>query len=253
MIKVPQTRAEIDALINQFGQGSIQKDIITKIDKSSLTYNYDKLEQLKFEVNLRVAIIKASLDLLKSGMDFAVFRETTCNENYWERNTDGGLKLKPGVKASDAIADIFSNGRQYSTECATAMVIIYYKALLDVFPKALFDETFTDITLMNWHYLDRNLSEIGQLDIGSDNIPGDRRYFQNPDVDLATPEWQGENTIDLGNGTYYGHGVGIYDSEQIIKMLNENRKSGSTTSAFLMSTAGNPNYKRLSNILSKYQ
>jgi len=253
MIKVPQTRAEIDALINQFPQGSMQREIITKIDTSDLTYRYDSLTDLKFEVNMRANIINSAYALNNSGMDFAVFRDTKCNEEYWNRNSDGGFTLKQGVKASDAIADIFNNGRKYSTECATAMVIVYYKALLDIYPKALFDETFKTITLMNWHYLDANLSEIGQMNAQSDNIPGDRRYFKNPDVDFATPEWQGENTIDLGNGKYYGHGLGIYNAEQIISMLNENRKEGSTQSAFLMDVAGNPNYKRLSGILNRYQ
>ena len=141
----------------------------------------------------------------------------------------------------------------YATECATAMVIIYYKALADVYPKELFDSVFSEITLMNWHYLDRNLYEIGQMNTISGDIPGDRRYFRNPEVDLATPEWQGENVIDLGNAKYYGHGVGIYPAESIIFLLNEQRKEGATISAYLMEEAGNPNYRKLSNIIMRYQ
>jgi len=253
MIRVPQSREEVEALIREFPDGSLQKEIIIKIDKSPATFKYNSIEDLKFEVNLRAGIINASYGLYRSGLDFAVFRKTRCNENYWNRNTDGGFSLKAGVKPSDAINDIFKNGRMYATECATAMVIVYYKALLEVYPKELFDETFNEITLMNWHSLDRNLYEIGQMNNISADIPGDRRYFRNPDVDLATPEWQGENTIDLGNGKYYGHGAGIYPASAIIAMLNENRKEGSTISAYLMEEAGNPNYKKLSSILSQYQ
>ena len=122
--------------------------VITKIDKSPVSFSYNSISELDFEVNLRVAIINASYGLYKSGIDFAVFRKTRCNEAYWNRNNDGGFSLKNGVSPSDAINDIFRNGRMYATECATAMVIIYYKALADVYPKELFDSVFSEITLI---------------------------------------------------------------------------------------------------------
>lgn len=252
MINVPQDRIEVEKLINQFPKDSIQMNIISKIDKSPIQFNYKSLKDLEFEVNLRASIINSSRKLLKSGMDFAVFRQTICNTDFWIRNNDGGFKLKQGIKASDAIEDIFLNGKKYSTECATAIVIIYYKAILDVYPKELFNETFKEITLMNWHYLDKNLSQIGLMNNLSADIPGDRRYFKNPDVNLTTPEWQGENVIDLGNGKYYGHGAGIDTADKIIEMLNENRKEGASVSAYLMDSAGNPKYRHLSEILNKY-
>lgn len=251
MIKLQ--RDDLDTVINSFPQGSMQRLIIEKLNNSQYVYNYQSAEQLKFEVELRTQIINASKALYRSGMDFATFRETRCNEQYWEMQTNGGFVLKDGVSPSEAIADIFKNGRKYATECATAMVIVYYGALLNVYPQELFDKTFNNITLMNWHNLDPALGDIGMINEVSDNIPGDRRYFKNPDVDFSTPEWQGENVIDLGNGTYYGHGAGIYRAEQIIRMLNENRTPGSTTSAYLMDSAGNPNYKKLLGILERYQ
>lgn len=252
MIQLLQQSGDISSILNEYPQESMEFKIIDKMNKSEKKYRFQNKEHLKFEVDLRDEIIKSSVALFKSHMDFAVFRKTRGNPQYWERLGNGGLKLKNGVKASEAISDIFSNGRMYATECATAMVIVYYMAILQVFPQELFNKVFDNITLMNWHYLDRNISEAGMLNEKSDELPGDRRYFKNPDVDLTTPEWQGENVIDLGNGTFYGHGIGIHNSQTIINALNENRKEGSTTSAYLMEYAGNLDYKKLFKILIDY-
>ena len=81
-----------------------------------------------------------------------------------------------------------------------------------------------------------------------DYIPGDRRYFVNPDVDPLTPQWQGENVIDLDGELYYGHGIGIYNAETIIKELNKNRSEGADESARLKDSAGRPNFKKLADI-----
>ncbi len=60
---------------------------------------------------------------------------------------------------------------------------------------------------------------------GRDYLPGDCVYLKNPDHDLATPEWQGENAILLGNNLFYGHGIGITTAQGIIDELNSNRKA----------------------------
>lgn len=253
MINYPADRTDIDRLIFSYRQGSIERNILNTIDKGPKQYYYDSIDQLKFEVDYRKKIIEASLDLHKSKMDFAVFRETKCNPAYWDRINNGGFKLKKDVKASDAISDIFINGDQYATECATAMVIVYYKALLELYPEELFNTLFKDTILMNWSYINWNLREIGLLSNSNDYMPGDRRYFKNPEVNLKTPEWQGENVIDLGNGYYYGHGIGVHKADRIIAELNKNRKKDATVSAYLMDSLSIPNFKHLSNILTKYK
>jgi protein-glutamine gamma-glutamyltransferase len=98
---------------------------------------------------------------------------------------------------------------------------------------------------MNWRHLDPLLREIGLMKKYPFYLPGDRLYFANPDVDPLTPEWQGENVIDLNGKLYYGHGVGIHDADFIIRSLNENRIESADESAYLMNSAGRPNYKNL--------
>ena len=52
---------------------------------------------------------------------------------------------------------------------------------------------------MNWQHLDRDL---GVRTYRNQLIFSRRlQVFQNPDVDPLTPEWQGENAIDMGDGT----------------------------------------------------
>jgi len=245
MIIISNEPAHADAISSE---GSIERDIINILSLSQVEYRYDSVEQLKFELILRKEIINASNELYRSQFSFKVFREAMCNQDYFELTRQGGFLLKDKVKASDAIADIFINSDKYGTECATAMVIVYYKALLNIFPEDVFNEMFPSILLMNWHKIDKHLREIGITSDTNDFLPGDRRYFANPDVDPLIPEWQGENTIDLGNGLYYGHGIGIHTADTIIAELNKNRKDDSEKSAYLMDSVGRPNFKRLADI-----
>ena len=210
-------------------------------------FGYSLQEQLNFEHNLRKSIVEVALNLSKSRLVFETFRDSWCNEVYWKRTAEGGFLLKNGVRPSMAIKDIFINGPKYGTECATAIVIIYYGALLNIFPEELFNRVFSKIYLMDWQNLDANLGITTIRDVVN-YLPGDCRYFKNPDVDQNTPEWQGENVIDLGNGTYYGHGLGIRTAEGFIEALNRHRKEGAQISAFLTYSANRLNFKHLGNI-----
>lgn len=252
MILIGSQPLNLEELRSLYAEGSIQRTVLEKLQAADAQLKYDSLDQLKFELELRNAIVSAARQLHTSGMDFEVFRDTRANPDYWRRTGDGGFVLKDGVRASDAINDIFVNGRKYGTECATAMVIVYYKALLDVLPEELFNKLFSEIHLMNWHYLDRNLKEIGLMRKPQVYLPGDRRYFANPDVNPETPEWQGENVIDLGDGKFYGHGMGIYGPDTIIRALNLNRAEDADESAYLMDTAGRPNFKRLFDLYNDF-
>lgn len=241
------------AVLNaEYEENSIEREIISTLASSSAQYSYASLDQLKFELRLRKEIITASYELDQSGLNFAIFRKTKCNPAYWGRTQDGGFLLKEDVKPSDAILDIFKNGSQYSTECATGMMIVYYKALLNVYSESLFNKTFPKIELMNWHRIDKLLHEVGLMKQREDYLPGDRRYFKNPDVNPLTPEWQGENVIDLGNGLYYGHGMGIHKADRIIQLLNKNRSEDADESARLVDSSGRPNFKKLAGVYQRY-
>ncbi|MBW7571460.1 protein-glutamine gamma-glutamyltransferase [Caproiciproducens faecalis] len=230
--------------VGEYAPGGVEKAILDQLAANG-NNTYDSVDQLKFELTLRKEIMEASKQLYRSGMGFEIFRETRCNPDYWKRTEEGGFLLKSGVKPSKAIMDIYENGSKYGTECATAMMIVYYKALLTVFGDTLFDKTFPKIELMNWHHIDPLLREVGYIVKRDVYLPGDRRYFANPDVDPLVPQWQGENVIDLGGDQYYGHGIGIRSAEQIIRALNQNRSEDADEEAHLLDSAGRPNFKRL--------
>lgn len=239
------------AITNDYPEGSIERIVLNKLINSDVKYTYDTLGALKFELRMRKEIVDAANALNKSGIAFEVFRESRCNPDYWIRQENGGFKLKRGVKPSDAIRDIFKNSSEYGTECATAIQIIYYKALLEIFPEDSFNRLFNDIYLMNWHNLSRELRGTGMMHREKDYLPGDRRYFANPDVDPKTPEWQGENVIDMGDGLYYGHGIGKHRAQAIIDALNDNRRENAEKEAYLMDSAGRPDFIKLAALYEK--
>ncbi len=232
-------------LISAYPANAIERTILTQMTQSGDIFRFKSEDALKFEVNLRAKTVEAAQALNRSGMDFAVFHESRCNETYWVRKDNGGFLLRDGVSPAAAIRDIFQNGRKYGTECATAMVIVFYGALLNVYGDTLFNRTFPSIYLMNWNRMDPLLQSVGIPKDVQALVIGDRGYFNNPDVNPQTPEWQGENVIVLPGGLYYGHGIGITTAENIIAALNGNRKNGAQRTAYLMDAAARPNYNEL--------
>jgi protein-glutamine gamma-glutamyltransferase len=250
MIKIGDNIISQDAIAGAYKRNSMENKIFDVIAASTREYEYKSLELLKFELSLRANIISASRELFKSKMSFRVFRRSICNPDFWDRTNNGGFIVKDGVKPSDAIKDIFVNGSLYGTECATAIVIVYYKAVVNIYPEELFNKMFPKIHLMNWHY-DRDLGVEYKQSPG-DFFPGDCRYFKNPDVNPETPQWQGENAIDLGNGQYYGHGLGIRTADEMISILNQKRKEGAAEPATLLDSATRPDFKYLGNKFLSY-
>ena len=244
MINISGSDITPESMEFHYMEGSVPKTTLDKLSSSSVAYKYASLDQLKFELDLRANIVDAAIELGKSKFAFRTFRKSMCNADYWERTNEGGFLLKDGIMPSDAIRDIYNNSIKYGTECATAIVIVYYKALVGIFSEKQFNDLFQGIYLMNWGYLDSDLG-IRHYQSVSDILPGDCRYFKNPDVNPLTPEWQGENAIDLSKGMYYGHGIGIRNAEGIIEALNRRRKSDAKESAYLMDSATRLGFKRL--------
>ena len=240
-----------ETIIPSLNNDEIKSKIINTMHASTYTYRYSSNEELLFVLETRKNIVKASKMLFRSRMRFRTFKESECNEYFWKRTEEGGFLIKDSVTPSQAINNIYTHGRIYGTECATAIVIVYYKAVLDTFDDKLFNRLFSDIYLMDWQNLNGNLT-VNTYRKPPDFFAGDCRYFKNPDVDPLTPEWQGENAIDLGNNYYYGHGLGISSSDDIIHALNKHRKEDSDVSAYLLDSCTVLDFESLFKLYSAF-
>ncbi|CAH0210067.1 protein-glutamine gamma-glutamyltransferase [Peribacillus sp. YIM B13472] len=205
-------------------------EIIQLLAEDSTVFEYRNFGEFNFEIQLRNRVIAAAIALDKSDAEFSTLEESESNKQYWRLSKGGTFTLQPGILPHAALVDIFINGRLYAFECGTAMVVTFLKAILDLIGPRNFDNLFSKLVLYDWHPPQNMALDIHQ---GRDYLPGDCVYFKNPDHDEATPEWQGENAILLGNNLFYGHGIGITSSQGIIAELNSNRKPFATISAFL--------------------
>ncbi|UZW66282.1 protein-glutamine gamma-glutamyltransferase [Priestia flexa] len=217
--------------------------ILRKMAQYQTIYRYDNIMQLDFELTTRLRIVEASYLLYRSGARFATFKESECNETYWLRTEKGGFKLKENVLPSVALNDIFFNGSLYAFECAVAIVMVFYKGVLESIGERDFNQLFTNLVLYSGKF-DEDLNL--QNHHGYDFLEGDCAYFKNPDHHEDTPQWQGENTIIVGDDLYFGHGVGVKSAEGIIERLNEKRKENATESAYLTSYITRVGFRYLS-------
>ncbi|PEL10699.1 protein-glutamine gamma-glutamyltransferase [Bacillus sp. AFS017336] len=225
---------------------SVVKMLMQRINEDQTEHEYRSINE--FESILRNNIILSARAMYQSRINFAVFAKSRCNPMYWQLMGTGGFLLRQGVKPSDAIKDIFINSPYYAFECATAMVIIFYNAVLNLIGENQFNKIFQNIYLYGWH-ADPDLGINAQY---APIIPGDVVYFNNPDVSPLTPEWRGENAVVLGDGTFFGHGLGIMPAEQIIFTLNRMRRPGAFRSAYLTNSVTRPNINHLAQ-LSNWQ
>ncbi|MBR2564787.1 MAG: protein-glutamine gamma-glutamyltransferase [Paenibacillus sp.] len=217
---------------------------LQQLQMRNTPYVYQSLEHLHFEWNLRESLVGAAEGLNRSRVSFASFEASRCNPAFWNRNTEGGFELRPDVTPAEGIRDIWMNGRLYAFECATATVIVLYGGVLGSIREESFNSLFRNLLLFDWHYdSDLRLTEKNGKETA---LPGDVLYFKNPDVSPETPEWQGENVFMLQENRYYGHGIGIASSQEIIHTLNQFRFPGSRTSAYLMDMVIYPDFLYLS-------
>lgn len=242
MIKIAHHLVD-NSLFLPYSLSDVQKTILQALLREKQLYTYTHPNELVFELLLREKIIDAAKLLAKSRARFTTFKHSRCNERFWNRNELGGFELKRDILPSQGINDIFNNGHLYGFECATAIVIVFYKAVLDVIPEEIFNQLFAGLVLYDWHY-DKDLALTTK--VGDDYIPGDCLYFKNPDHSPETPQWQGENVIFLENGLYYGHGVGIKTEDEMIETLNKQRKENATKSAYLLNQTTRVGFKYLS-------
>ncbi|ANS73313.1 hypothetical protein AWM70_00870 [Paenibacillus yonginensis] len=224
-----------------------EQNVLNMKQSSSVTYTYSSAEALVFELKMRKSIVDAATDLYRSGASFADFNRSRCNPRYWTRTRLGGFQLRNDVLPSDGINDIFQNGRMYGFECATAIVLVMYKAILDTVGPTAFNTYFPNLLLFTWYY-DNDL-QFNRVQL-PDVYPGDALYFNNPDFNPARPGWRGENVIMLERNLYFGHGPGILPAEAMLAILNANRIPGSMTPAYVLKDALALNFEHIRKLQS---
>ena len=203
-------------------------------------------------VRIGGAMIGAAESMDQAKIKFALIKDHTFNDKYWEAEGGGTFKLKPGVKPSEAFDDIFKNPSKYGFECATGLVVLQHKAMRDMLGAKDFDRVFSDLRLGPWeagagydqHVKFEGGSSEASPDRKADVRAGDYGYFKNWDVsdDARKRGWQGENVVFLGevNGErmFFGHPFGIASEKHIVDYLNTERNAGSTRSASFLDVRG---------------
>jgi protein-glutamine gamma-glutamyltransferase len=229
-----------------------------KLDKNDLVFTKDASGKVNVEkigqalcdkVRIGAAMVEAAyaMDAAKHDFDGTL----KANPTFW-KNPGGEMAtmtLKPGKRASEAIRDIFANPDKYQFECATALVILRYKAMLELLGEKDFDRICKDLKVGPWDQEDHaaktwkvegKASDGSKVEATKDDIarlkPGDYTYFKNWSVSLAgyNAGWQGENVIFLGKGMYYGHPFGVISGQEIVDYLNEHRNPRAKREASLM-------------------
>ncbi|MCZ8522302.1 MULTISPECIES: protein-glutamine gamma-glutamyltransferase [Paenibacillus] len=238
MIVLPESSLSVSAAVQVLAP--LEREIYEQKQRSPVVFEYPSLAALQFELRLRSAIVEAAVGLQESDAEFESFKESRCNEAYWTRTAGGGFRQRPEVRTSEAIRDIYKNGKAYAFECATAVIIVLYKAVLETIGEAGFDRLFRHLFLMSWHHdsLLHLITVYGKGEV----YPGDTQYVKNPEVNPKVIEWQGENVIKLRGDAYFGHGVGIGRIDLFVNKLNRHRLPGSKVSAYLLDEATYPNF-----------
>ncbi|MCA1056261.1 protein-glutamine gamma-glutamyltransferase [Rossellomorea aquimaris] len=208
------------------GSSPTETMILNALEKSKIRYEYTDLKELAFELKVRDRIITNSRILNDSAAIFATFPNSSFNPYYWIK-TMSGYRLRPGMRPSAAIRDVFEHSYLYSFECVTTVVLVYYKSILDTIRTDYFDRLYSPMIIWGHNFNDAMHMVTYE---GIDNIPGDVYYFSNPDYE--DPIWMGENSVFLEKNQYFGHGIGIVTHQKMIEALNTLRKPNATRSAF---------------------
>ncbi|MBP1931697.1 protein-glutamine gamma-glutamyltransferase [Ammoniphilus resinae] len=250
MIQIAESTIDIHSLLNQWPLNRFQNQIVRKMAASHITYRYASIQHLMFELRVRGYIVEAAQALEKSDAGFANFKNARCNPSFWRLTEEGGFRIRNEVAPSLGILDIFQDGERYAFECTTAIVIVLYKAVLDALGSDIFDSLFAGLYLWNGNY-DKDLGLNKSYEF--DELPGDVRYIKNPQVDPDEMEWQGENLVVLGEGSYYGHGIGIGAVQNMIAELNRHRVPNAVESAYLVGEVLRPDFQYLSSYGNRQQ
>ncbi|SFG21930.1 protein-glutamine gamma-glutamyltransferase [Halobacillus alkaliphilus] len=231
---------------NHYWNADELENVITEaMQEAQDIYSFSSERELSFVIKSRKNIIRSAQQMDEGEAAFATFKGSRCNPEYWNLTEAGGFLLKPQVRPSDAMYDIFKNSNLYKFECATACVINFYHGILLTIGSLSFNNLFPRLYLYSW-YTDEDL---GLYSFHANHyVPGDVVYFNNPDFDPDTPWFRGINAIAMGNGRFFGHGFSIRTANQMIEALNRKRKPDSQQSAYLASLITRPSFNQLANL-----
>lgn len=190
-------------------------------DPSGAKLTSDSLHVLNsFELILRRHICEAATNQFASGLQFnAPYTVANCSSTnvFWETN-GVGISIKAGANTADAIENIFSSGATFGADCYSALVIVWYKAVLDTFEecspangRSKFASSFSSITISSTN--STYPPNLGNQTYSSYRF-GDWRYIDNPDFALSTPQFKGFNVIQMTDGVqdwdeFYEHPYGV--------------------------------------------
>jgi hypothetical protein len=243
--KVKHSHAETEKLLKEvYGPSAVLRDaglkgqvdpadvFIYKNGKGKLvktTLGKTRAQQASMQLN----IVKAAKAFHAAGVNFSGSSKTDkVNKDLWWMGYGGKMGVRQGVKPSDALNDIFKNGDKYGMECATGTMVIFYKGILDTIGPKDFDRAFEKTRLFRWDIKDDDFKKAEKVGKLPGYWPGDHTYFKNPDFDPAHSAFQGENVIYLGEGMYFGHGLGVVSEQGVIDSLNGLRKPGAKKGAY---------------------
>jgi protein-glutamine gamma-glutamyltransferase len=224
-----------------------EKEVLRGLIGSSVVRRYDSKEELEFEVKLRARLSRLDFDFQKAGIIFESRVGLVADPGdmpSWQSTGFGGIELKPGCKAADAVREIFNPKFKKSMECASALYAGYLLAVLDVLGDDRFNLEFSYIRIQggrsscNFALFEGSFQdptqgprvppkdqrwEMGDRRRYADYQIGDWLYFQNPDVRRDHLWWRGENVVKVLPHLYYGFGGPTQTARGWIDQLNAER------------------------------
>lgn len=227
--------AEADIVANQIGK---RYGIDTRVGACN-RYQYLTINIAGYQFQL--THVATRLSQKKPG--FAIANQQRFNPAFWRRLpkpapglppgtrtsiTPGTFDVKPGVSPSSALFDLYQYPSQYAFDCATAVIVVQYLAILGALGASQFDKKFPQIAAGPWVFgptmhLFLQLRGAHDVNIKGDESQfnrGDVAYFNNPGVASEhAAAFSGENAIFLGEGEYYAHPFGITTATNIIYEL----------------------------------
>lgn len=196
-------------------------------------------------VRIGAAMTSACEDMGRARHAFALLDDQSFSRTHWQQEGGGTFHVRDGVRPSQALRDVFAHPDAYRFECATALVLVHYKAMLELVGDDDFDRMCPRLRVGPWEtdeaFVRHTRSEGDSAVEASEERrrhfrAGDYGYIKNWDVSEkgARAGWQGENVIALGDGRFYGHPFGVTTEDSIVQHLNTHRVEGAARPAGLL-------------------